>query len=125
MPAYKLSFHDSEVAAVAAESTTLTVRLSVAAVRHGARAGYLPEVSFIFHGAQWHGSPFSVCVGRLVDGQWQQRGVRLQALPLPYDGRGPVTATLVFQNREQLHVQAVRVEVRTPDLASLAESYAC
>ncbi|MFT4171999.1 MAG: hypothetical protein QM639_05535 [Rhodocyclaceae bacterium] len=127
MTPYNLSFHDSEVASVVAEGAVLTVRLAVAAVRRGPQTGYLPEVRWVFHDARWHGAALAVCVGRLVDGQWQADGLPHRDLPVAGAGlsQGPVAVTLVFQNHEQLHIQAAHAEIHLPDPSRFAESYAC
>ena len=117
-----LDFADSEAGSVAVQGSALVLRLAAAQVVQGGETGYLLGVQARFDGARWQGDP-AACAGRIRSSQLTVGGERRSRLDLPF-AAATVQATFLFQNGEQLRVDADALCIE-PGEARFVPSYAC
>jgi len=108
-----LEFADSEVAEAQWTGTTLTLRLSAAALRiddaaSGApRSGIARGVRLELSGLPDGGAPLpDGCFGRLAHGRVEAGGAWSGRLPLPGELAGPIRLELAWSNGTALALQA-------------------
>lgn len=128
---WTLQFHESEVRAVAASGSRLTVHLAAARLAprgrvlgQGSEDVYLRHVDLILDGAQWSGQP-SACLGRLSEGHWSDGTEWRARFVAPEAIEGAIRLALSFTQGERLDVHATSWQVRLHPDSHLLAAYAC
>lgn len=132
-----LEFHDSEVARVHAEGTTLRIAFSAAHVRRSAGTpgtpgtpgtdagrGYLQGVSIALAQAIWTGDLGS-CAGRISYAHVRVAGIDVGLLPIPGALAAPVVLLIQFANGAELRAEAASLQVAAGDDARFVEDFSC
>ena len=126
---------DAQLAAVAVDGRTITLRFPAAPARQageGADArpvdGYLQGVAITLSDAHLtldDGSTLGECMGSVREGALVVDGLLVRRLAVPGEWRGAVSLSLAFRNGAGLRIGAAGARCVAPGGAGFRESLAC
>ena len=120
----RLSWADSEVAAVEPGDAALHIRLSAASLNMDGTEGFARGVVLKLAQPQIRAEQ-PPAMGRIRDGVLRSDGQMLRGVMLPCRIDAPVVLELEFANGSLLVVEAAAFGVQAPDAADVRESLAC